>query len=68
MKPCDCKDMLDTAELNEQGLSINNYRIEVSPMAVIIETTNFSWRLPQSIFKRFAEWYLEDQGKDNDNG
>ena len=53
--------MLDTRKLNEQGLSINNYRIEVAPMSVFIETTNFSWKLPQSIFKRFAEWYMEDQ-------
>lgn len=67
MKPCDCKDMMDTRELNEQGIGINNYRIEVAPMSVIIETTNFSWKLPQSIFKRFAEWYLEDQEKENEN-
>jgi hypothetical protein len=65
MKPCDCKDMYSVInQLNEAGLVINNYGISVVPNHVFIETVDCRLLLPQSIFKRFAEWYLEDQTKE----
>lgn len=69
MKPCDCKDNYDVnTKLNESGVSWNGIGIRVAPSTVVIYTDSFSFRLPQHIFKRFSEWYLEDQKKENDNG
>jgi hypothetical protein len=65
MRPCDCKDMCDIRyNLNEAGVKYNEYGIEVAPMSVFIETGNCTLRLPMTIFKRFAEWYQEDQIKE----
>ena len=62
MKPCDCKDIYDVhSTLNESGVNWNDTGIRVAPPNVIIYTDHLSFRLPQHIFKRFAEWYLEDQ-------
>jgi hypothetical protein len=48
--------------LRETGISINSYSLSVSPPNVAIKTPHFRVKLPMSVFKRFAEWYLEDQG------
>jgi hypothetical protein len=65
MKPCDCKDIFDVInELNEAGITMNNYGIQVAPLSVLIHTSELTLRLPQSLFKRMAEWYLEDQEKE----
>jgi hypothetical protein len=62
MKPCDCKDNNDIYTLlNEQGVSFNGYSFSVAPMSVFVKTIDCELRLPQTVFKRFAEWYLEDQ-------
>ena len=62
MKPCDCKDMNDALrELNEIGITYNNWGFVVSPTFVRIDSAQCTLRIPMTIFKRFAEWYLEDQ-------
>jgi len=62
MRPCNCKDMYEAKKLNHQGISFNEYSITVKPMGVIIEVyPHYRIRLPMTIFKRFAKWYLEDQ-------
>ena len=61
MKPCDCEDMYDVARLKEQGICFNDWNITVKPLSVIINNTQFSIKIPQHYFKRFAEWYLEEQ-------
>jgi hypothetical protein len=64
MKPCDCKDMFTVInQLPESGIVIGRHAISVAPSSVYLETGNVRVILPQSIFKRFAEWYLEDQGE-----
>ena len=65
MKPCDCHDMYTCLnKLNEQGIQHNNYCLSLQPSSVWIETSDCKLRLPQSIFKKFAKWYLEDQIKE----
>ena len=72
MKPCDCKTYGDCQKLNERGLRFNNQMIliispttidpkmKINPYVKINNTT----KVTMANFKRFAEWYLEDQ-KDN---
>ena len=65
MKPCDCKDMNDALkELNEIGVAYNNWGFTVSPAFVRIDSSQCTLRIPMTIFKRFAKWYLEDQVKE----
>ena len=65
MKPCDCGDMYTVLnELNESGVKYNDYGITVQPLSVLLESKQFVIKIPQHIFKRFAEWYLEDQIKE----
>jgi hypothetical protein len=65
MKPCDCSDLHTVlTQLNEHGVQYNEYSITVEPSVVIIEGRSYAIRIPQTIFKRFAEWYLEDQEKE----
>ena len=47
--------------LNETGIQINGFKLSVSVPNIAIETPHFRIKLPMTIFKRFAEWYLEDQ-------
>ncbi len=62
MKPCDCKDEQDAKSLNEQGLGINDWSLTVNPAKVVIEHRHYGMvNMPMSIFKKFAEWYLENQ-------
>jgi hypothetical protein len=51
--------------MREQGLQINSVSISISPPNVAIETPHFRVKIPMTIFKRFAEWYLEDQEKES---
>jgi hypothetical protein len=62
MKPCDCTTTVDTKKLNEQGLSFNEWSIEVHPPMVTISNTHTIFSVPARKFRLFAEWYLEDQG------
>ena len=62
MKPCDCKYTLDIVALNEQGIMYNNKRITIDSIGVILEITPYvRIKIDHKTFKRFAEWYLEDQ-------
>ena len=62
MKPCNCKDMNDVLDkLEETGVVHNGWAITVSPNYVRIDTNTCRLRIPMTIFKRFAVWYLEDQ-------
>ena len=62
MKPCDCHDQYTVnKELKEQGLTVGVGTIEVEPGSVILTLGSCKLRIAQGTFKRFAEWYLEDQ-------
>ena len=62
MKPCDCKSLMDIRELEEHELKYNNESISVYSECVLLNITpHVTVRFTQKNFKRFAEWYLEDQ-------
>ena len=60
-RPCDCKDMHTVRKLQEQGLKIRDCSIEVRPVNVILEVGACTVKIPQIVFQRLAEWYLEEQ-------
>ena len=63
MRPCDCKDQYSVEhKLREAGIGLNNNSITVKPCNVILNVGPVELRIPQRLFKIFAEWYLEDQG------
>ena len=65
MKPCDCRTYRDVAELQEQGLKFNNVSIIVDSPGVMLEIDPYvRVKFTRDNFKRFAEWYLEDQHED----
>lgn len=67
MKPCDCRDLHTVkTELNEQGITFNDVSLTVEPGIVILEVGPCYLQIPQSHFKRLAEWYLKDQEVTND--
>lgn len=61
MRPCDCKDRMQSEALNEQGIGFNDIRLFVKPAYVLIENGPCSMKIPMRVFKSFAEFYLEDQ-------
>lgn len=61
MKPADCKSLKDTTNLKEVGVKVNNNEIMVAPSTVILTMGHTTIKIPQSTFRTFAEWYLEDQ-------
>lgn len=62
MKPCDVKSIQDYDKLSDQGLSLNSRSIGIDSNGVILEINPyFKCRFNHKIFKKFAEWYLEDQ-------
>ena len=61
LRPCDCKDMSDAEKLVESGMYINMIGINVEPNIVIIENDTTRLKIPMSIFKKLAKWYLEPQ-------
>jgi hypothetical protein len=65
MKPCDCKDQQDAEALISQGIGFNEWSINVMPNVVEMSFSRGTLRIPMSMFKMMAEWYLEDQIKDN---
>ena len=75
MKPCDCKDMQDVKKLDHSGIQYNDRGIEVKPNSVIITHGSCTLKVWQEDFRRWAEWYLQDQerycekcrGKDGDH-
>ena len=64
MKPCDCKDQVDAKSMNEQGIGINDWGITVIPNYVEMKFPSGVIKIPMTMFKRFAEWYLEDQSEE----
>jgi hypothetical protein len=61
LAPCDCPDMATAKLLNEQGISVGNTGILVEPGRVILKIDQAEIRMPMSIFKQIATWYLEEQ-------
>jgi len=62
MRPCDCKDQYSVEnELNEAGIAFNDQSITVQPSIVILKIGACTIKIYQDTFKKFAEWYLEDQ-------
>jgi hypothetical protein len=48
--------------LKEQGFAWNNFEIKLLPSSVFLKIKPYAEiRIPCNTFKRFAEWYLEDQ-------
>ena len=65
MKPCDCKDSVDAMSMNEQGIAINEWSLNVQPASVILEHRHYGMiRMPMSVFTKFAKWYMEDQDEE----
>lgn len=64
IKPCDCKDAIMANKLNEQGIGRNDQSITVKPAVVVLKMGHTTVRIPQTIFKMFSEWYLEEQDID----
>jgi len=57
--------MTDVRVLYEQGLSFNNYNISVDSGGVLLSIEPYCrMKINHRNFKRFAEWYLEDQPKE----
>lgn len=67
MRPCDCKDQQDLNKLDHNVLVFNERSIEAQSNCVIIKNGSCSMRLSKNDFKRFAEWYLQDQNKSEVN-
>jgi hypothetical protein len=64
MKPCDVKSLIDHDKLEESGLCFNQNTIEVDSMGVFLTIEpHCRMKFRHNLFKRFAEWYLEDQAK-----
>jgi hypothetical protein len=61
MKPCDCKDIATASKLEFQGISTGNYSISVEPNSVVISSYGTTMKIPMQTFKKFAEFYLEEQ-------
>ena len=67
MRPCDCKDQVDADSMDAQGIGINDWSINVEPRMVSIRNSHFGEvKLPMSVMKVFAEWYMEDQDSECD--
>ena len=67
MRPCDCKDAVDAKnKLNEQGTFMSGNGIEIIPPSVYLTIGPVYLRIPMPQFKRLAEWYLEDQVKEDE--
>lgn len=61
LRPCDCKDSVDTSKLEEQGIGHNDESITVLPNYVELKMGHTTVKIGMKRFKMFAEWYLEPQ-------
>jgi len=61
LSPADCKDSVDVSKLNEQGIAINENSLTVQPAFVTLVIGPTSIKISQHLFRKFAEWYLEEQ-------
>jgi len=62
LRPCDCKDSVDTSQLHEQGIGHNDESIMVCPNHVLLTMGHTTIKIGMARFKMFAEWYLGVQG------
>jgi len=62
LRPCDCKDSVDTSQLHEQGIGHNDESIMVCPNHVLLTMGHTTVKVGMARFKMFAEWYLGMQG------
>jgi hypothetical protein len=61
LRPCDCKDAVDTSKLEEQGIGHNDESITVIPNYVLLKMRHTEIKISMKRFKMFAEWYLSEQ-------
>jgi hypothetical protein len=61
MRPCDCKLEEDLQCINERGIAFNEKSLYIKPPNVVLNIGPCEVKLPMNTFKRFAEWYLENQ-------
>jgi hypothetical protein len=61
IRPCDCIDQHTANKLEEQGIGRNDDSIVLQPNVVILTRGHTTIKIPMSIFKLFAEWYLSEQ-------
>ena len=50
-----------TYRLDSGGLTFNANSIRVNPLQVILTIGPCELRIPEELFRKFAEWYLDDQ-------
>jgi len=67
IKPCDCLDQRSVDKLSEQGIRYNNCSLQLQPNSVELKIGPCTVKVPQEIFKRFSEWYLGDQVREEDS-
>ena len=60
-RPADCIDWYNACQLNEQGIGFTNGSISVKPSIVTLEMGHTTVKIPMSLFRKFAEWYLDEQ-------
>lgn len=61
LRPCDCKDAVDTKKLVEQGIGHNDESITVIPNYVLLTMGHTEIKISMNRFKMFAQWYLQEQ-------
>ena len=62
LRPCDCKDQYTANKLLTQGIAINNHGLLLKPAVVEIQVGLLTTvKIPMHVFKKYAEWYLEEQ-------
>jgi len=67
MRPCDVRSLEDYDNLPEQGLGFNQHKITIDSTGVFLDIDpHVRIKIPHRKFKRFAEWYLEDQHGEED--
>ncbi len=59
--------MKDLKKLDTNGIRFNEDFILVDPPNISINMGSCSMRITQKMFKRYAEWYLEDQENSSDD-
>lgn len=67
LRPCDCKDAVDTSKLEEQGIGHNDESIKVIPNYVLLKIGHTEITISMKRFKMFAEWYLSEQDVRHDH-
>ena len=65
MKPCNVRSIQDYDRLEEAGLGFNNENISIDSRGVFLTIDpHCRIKINHKSFKRFAEWYLTDQGRE----